>query len=182
MLLTGDIKPGIIRLGENNVDIYPNKGIHINNLGQIEFRGTARIGNNCFISIGKSAQVTFGDNFRATAAFRLACYDSMTFGDNVRFGWDCLAMDTDFHKLTRKDGTTTKGYGPIQIGSNNWFGNGCRIMKNTSTPDYCSIAAGTWLSKPVDVPEYSVIGNKKEIGIIASGVYLDPNDCDIDYE
>lgn len=180
--ISAPIKTGMIRLGFNNVGIYPNNGIRISNKGKIIFKGSALIGNDSYLHVDKGGDVEFGDNFRATTTLRLASYNKITFGDNVRFGWDCIVMDTDFHKLTRKDGTTTKGYGPIQIGSNNWFGNGCRIMKNTSTPDYCTIAAGTWLSKSVEVPEYSVIGNKKEIGIIASGVYLDPNDCDINYE
>lgn len=181
IIISGPIRSGMIRLGINNVGIYPNNGIHINNQGTIEFKGTAIIGNDCYLHVDKTGRVTFGNNFRATTTFRLVSYNNITFGDNVRFGWDCIVMDTDFHILTRLDGTQTKGYGEIHIGSNNWFGNGCRIMKNSTTPDYCTVAAGTWLSKPALVPEHSVIGNQRNIEILASDRFLDPDNCDINY-
>lgn len=181
ILISGPIRSGMIRLGINNVGIYPNNGIHINIQGTIEFKGTAIIGNDCYIHVDKTGIVTFGNNFRATTTFRIISHNHITFGDNVRFGWDCIVMDTDFHMLTRLDGTQTKGYGEIHIGAYNWFGNGCRIMKNSSTPNYCTTAAGTWLTKHALVPEHSVIGNQKKIEIIATDCYLDPNNCDIIY-
>ena len=88
-------------------------------------------------------------------------------------------MDTDFHRLTRIDGSQTKGYGKIKIGSYNWIGNGCRIMKNTETPDYCTIAAGTILGKRIDCPSYSVIGTKREITTISEGMWLDPRNNNV---
>lgn len=181
IVLAGKVRTGLVRLGYFGVDLYPNSGVYIHNEGRIEFSGEALIGNDCYLSVAPSGHVVFGRNFRATAAFRLACYGETTFNENVRFGWDCIVMDTDFHKLTRMDGSQTKGYGEVCIGSNNWFGNGCRIMKRTWTPNYCTIAAGTYLSKAVNVPAYSVIGNRKDVVVIARDAFLDANNADIEY-
>lgn len=175
----GGVRPGMIRMGFHNVGIYPNNGIYLDIIGSITFEGTALIGNDCYIGVGEKSSVIFGEDFRATTTFRLTSQCGISFGKHVRFGWDCLVMDTDYHMLKRKDGTFTKGYENVRIGSYNWFGNGCRIMKGANTPDYVSIAAGTWITKPVEVPEYSVVGNEKTVKIIAKDLWLDPNQCDI---
>lgn len=174
------VKPGMIRMGFHNVGIYQNSGIYLSIEGNVIFKGTALIGNDCYLGICNGASVTFGDNFRATTTFRMTSSCSISFGDNVRFGWDCLITDSDFHKLKRLDGTCTKGMAAVCIGSNNWFGNGCRILKGVQTPDYMIASAGTWLTKKVEVPEYSVVGNKKSVEVIASGYWLDPLDDEIE--
>ncbi len=175
------IKPGMIRMGYFGVELFANNGIYFSNSGNIIFKGRASIGNNSYISTGKNSTTIFGSQFGATTTFRLTCYNYVEFGEQVLFGWDCLVMDTDFHKLTRKDGSYTAGYAPIRIGSHNWFGNGCHIMKGAETPDYLTVQAGTWLIGKVDVPNYSVIGNKKDAIVIASDLWLDPQNEQIDY-
>ena len=168
----------MITLGRFTVGIYQNKGITFSNTGSICFLGRAEIGNDSYVSVGTNSKVVFGNNFKATTTFRLTSQCGITFGENVRIGWDVLITDTDYHRLKKTDGTYSKGQSAIQIGSFNWFGNGCRILKGVRTPDYLTTAAGTWLTGPIDVPQYSVIGNEKKIKIIASGFWLDPEDCD----
>lgn len=176
------IQFGMIRLGFPNVSLYPNTGITIENHGgTIIFNGICNIGNNSYISIGNKSVVKFGDKFSASTTLRLTSYDKITFGDRTRLGWDVLVTDTDFHKLTKLSGGYSKGHAPISIGSNNWFGNGCKIMKRTQTPDYCVISAGTILSGKVEAPEFSVIGNKQEIVVKASGVWRNIDDDAIKY-
>ena len=123
----------------------------------------------------------FGNRFSATTTFRLTSYDEIIIADCVTFGWDALVMDTDFHKLAKLSGGYNKGYASIHIGSNNWFGNGCRIMKRARTPDYCVIQSGTMLSVPVVAPMYSVIGNDSDIVVKATGLWRNIDDDKIDY-
>lgn len=180
--IEGRIKYGMIKLGFPCVSLYPNTGITIENHGgTITFKGTCSIGNNSYISIGKKGDIEFGDRFSATTTFRLTSYDKIVFRECVSFGWDALVMDTDFHKLTKLSGGYTKGYAPILIGSNNWFGNGCKIMKRTQTPDYCVISAGTTLSGKIDVPQYSVIGNEQKVVVKAIGLWRNIDDDSINY-
>jgi len=179
---TPRVKSGMIRMGFHNVGLYPNNGIFISNEGNITFHGTAMIGNDCYIGIGKTGSIDFGDNFRATTTFRLTSFNKVFFGANVRFGWDCLVTDTDFHKLRKKDGSFTKGHAPISLGSNVWIANGCRLLKGTEIPNYCTLSAGTIVSGKVNCPEYSIIGQKKELSVLATGLWLDPTDEQIIYE
>lgn len=178
----GKIKFGMVRLGFPTVSLYPNTGIvYENHGGTIVFNGLCSIGNNSAISIGTKAIVEFGDRFAASTTLRLTSYNHITFGDKVCFGWDTLVMDTDFHKLTKLSGGYSHGHAPVIIGSNNWFGNGCRIMKRTSTPDYCVVQGGTILSGPVSAPSYSVIGNDSHVVVKATGIWRNVDDDVIEY-
>lgn len=176
------IKFGMIRLGFPTVSLYPNTGItYENHGGTIVFNGKCAIGNNSAISIGAKAVVEFGENFKSTTTLKLTSYDKIIFGNRVRLGWDTLVMDTDFHKLTKLSGGYSHGHAPVIIGSNNWFGNGCRIMKRTSTPDYCVVQGGTILSGPVSAPSYSVVGNDSHVVVKATGVWRNVDDDVIEY-
>lgn len=177
----GKIKPGMVRLGFNAVSIYPQNGIMIENKGTISFQGRCYIGNNSYISVGSSGYVSFGEDFAATAAFRLASYDRIEFGNQVSVGWDCLFMDTDFHRLTREDGKRIKAYGNILIGNNVWFGNNCIVLKNTVVPNFTTMAAGTMLNSRCVVPEKTVIGNHLEVFALKQGVWRNFDDDNIIY-
>ncbi len=180
--IEGRLKYGLVRLGFPTVSIYPNTGITFENHGgTVVFKGSCIIGNASALSVGQKGRVEIGDNFVSTTSLRLVAYDSITIGNRVRMGWDTLVMDTDFHKLTKLSGGYSRGHAPIKIGSNNWFGNGCRIMKRTQTPDYCITGAGTTLSGPVDVPPYSIVGFKQELVVKASGIWRNVDDDVIEY-
>ena len=178
----GGVKCGMIKLGFDKVSIFPNNGIMWENRGgTIIFHGNCSVGNNSSLSIGEKGICEFGTNMCATTTFRVACYHKVLIGDNVSFGWDCMVIDTDFHKLTKLAGGYNKGYAPIMIGNNNWFGNGCLIMKRTVTPNYCTISAKTVLSERVEAPEYSVIGQKNDIEIKSTGIYRNFKDDKITF-
>lgn len=179
--INGGIRFGMIRLGTNQVDLYPNSGITLNLRGTIVFNGRCSIGNNSVISTGGKSLVEFGHNFCATTTLKLVSYKHILFGDNVLVGWDCLFTDTDFHKLTNLDGSFNKGYGEIRIGYNNWIANGCRILKNVETPNDIVVGAYTVLTGKISVPEKSVIGNNHEIKILKENCYLNMQDMKINY-
>ena len=178
----GKIKPGMVMLGFNAVSIYPQNGIMIENKGTIYFHGRCYVGNNSYISVGSSGYASFGEDFGATASFRLASYDRIEFGNQVSVGWDCLFMDSDFHRLTREDGKPVKAYGKIQIGNNVWFGNNCVVLKNTVVPNFTTVAAGTMLAGRCSVPEKTVIGNHREMIILKHGAWRNYDDDKIIYE
>lgn len=175
------IRFGMIRMGFPMVSLFPNSGITIENHGgTIIFNGKCQIGNNSAISMGMG-KLTFGSGFCATTSLKIACYYNITFNDNVLIGWDCLFMDTDFHKLAKLSGGYSKGYGEIFIGKNNWFGCKCVVLKNTRTPDYCTVTATSLLNKNYDVPEYSVIGTSSHIEVKVKDVYRKIGDDKIIY-
>lgn len=181
---TNKIKPGMILLGYDSVSVYPNSGIIIdNNGGKIIFKGETTIGNNSAISIGKNAILCLGERFTGSTTLKIICYYKITFGTDVRIGWNNTFMDTDLHSMIKiATNTHTKGYGQIKIGDNNWFGMNCVIMKNTVTPDFCTIAGTSLLNKDYsEFPKYTIIGSDKHISILRTGVYRDWRNDKINY-
>ena len=143
--------------------------------------GGAEIGNNSAITVSETGTIEFGINFRAFTTIKIACYHSIKFGEDVLVGWDCLFMDTDFHSLTRNDGTKTKGFAPINIGNSVWFGCGCKVFKRTIIPDQCVVSTQTIISEKVLVAPRTIIGNDCSIVSKAEGYYHDPINDTIEY-
>lgn len=182
ILIEGDLKFGMITMGCLRTPLYPNTGIVIeNNGGTIVFKGSCCIGNSSVICIGEKGNLSIGNQFTCNASLKIVCYHKISFGERARFGWDCMIMDTDFHKLTKLNGGYTKGYGPIMIGHDNWFGSCCRILKRTHTPNYVVVQSGTTLSGKIDFPEYSIIGSSDNIEVKASGMWRNIYDDKIEY-
>lgn len=171
----------MIKLGVNLVSIYPDSGIKFENKGKIIFNGKLTIGNNSAISVGKSGTLTFGDDVLATCSLKLACYNSITFEDNVLIGWDCLFIDTDFHKLTSTRPCPGKAYGPIHVGHNTWIATGCKLYKNATVPPECVVGADTILHKPVGCAPKSLISNEHKTIVHSTPVYLDKTQAEIIY-
>lgn len=174
VIIVGGVKFGMIRLGFDTVCLYPSTGIMIDNNGTIVFNGSCCIGNDSYLSIGSKGYLEFGRNFSATSSLKIACYHNISFGKKVSVGWDCLFIDTDFHCMKDLFGTKNKGYGPIVIGNNNWFGNNCIVLKNTSTSDFITIAAGTQLNSNCSkIPSKSIIANDKTVKVIKTNIFRD---------
>ncbi|MFT3748748.1 MAG: hypothetical protein QM768_10545 [Agriterribacter sp.] len=176
------VKFGMIRLGEFRVSLYPNAGITWENWGgRVTFKGTCNIGNASAISIGNSGDLSFGNNFSSTAAFRIACYHFIEFKDNVLFAWENIVVDTDFHKTKKADTLLeNKGFAPVKIGANNWFGLRCTTLKGTETSDFTIIAANSMLNKKYDTPKHSILAGSPA-SLKLTGIYLDRNDDILNY-
>lgn len=149
--IVGDIFPGMIRMGFPYVSIYPSSGIRIENHGSIVFNGSCHIGNGSAISTGKEGQIYFGNNFGATAAVKLICYDSITFGNDTLIGWESIICDSDLHEYETSAGVSQLT-APIVIGNNNWFAMQCIALKGSRTEDDCIFAARSLVNR--DLTEY----------------------------
>ena len=153
------IHMGMIKLGINNVSIYPNNGISMEIDGNIHFKGTCNIGNNSALSIkSKNSGVTFGDNFNATTSLKLVCYNCITIGKDVLVGWNCIICDTDFHTViyikNKKESNQSK---PIIIGNHVWIAHNCCIHKGSEIPNNIVVAAKSLVNTVLDVPSLSIV-------------------------
>ncbi len=173
------IRSGMIRLGFNKVPVYPDTGIFFENHGgTVIFRGECSIGNASAISVGDKSTVSFGHKFAASAAIKIISVTGMDFGTNVRFGYECLCMDTDWHRLKiagEPPRFAGSGYGKIRIGSGCWIGMRTSVMKNTVLPGQCVVCSNSVLNKPYDIKPKSLLAGlpaklKKE------GIYRDMDD------
>ena len=173
---------GMITLGFNKVPLYPNTGITWENAGLCVFKGKCCIGNASAISIGKTGEIYFGNNFIANAQFRICSFYSIVFKENVLVGWDNIFTDTDFHYVINKETKQlNRPYGPILICSNNWFGMKCCIYKRAVTPDYAIISANSVINKEICSDNYILLAGNP-VSVVKKGVYRDHyKDLDLEY-
>lgn len=168
---------GMIQMGRPIVPIYPNTGIMWENKGgQVILKGKTVIGNNSYISIGEKGNLDIASDFIASSSLKLVCFYSITIKENVRFGWDILMMDTDFHRLKNMDGafigTAVK---PIVLGNNIWIGTKTVILKGAMIPPYCIVGACSLVNKKYEVPSHSLLSGIPAV-LKKTGLWRDIND------
>lgn len=165
IIIEGDVKFAMIRLGFLNGLIYPNNGFsYENNGGTIIFRGKCRIGNDSYLSVGHDATVVFGDDFINNAGAKICSVYGIQFGKCTSLGWNVLILDTNFHPImdivTNK---TKKMGGEIIIGDYNWFGAYCKVLHSVKTPERCIFALGSIVTRATPVKSYCVSNSDKII-------------------
>lgn len=153
------IYSGMIQLGFPRCATYPNNGITWRNRGKVVFKGSCKIGNDCYVIVGKQGILTFGDDFKANAGIKIVSECSITFGNHTRFGWGGIMMDTNFHPLYDIEKKKYKrAFSPIVIGDYNWFGLQCYIMHGVHTPERCIFGARSVVTRGGQFESYCVHG------------------------
>lgn len=155
------IKTGMIQIGYGNIGIFDKKKSRSiwQVSGRIVFKGKAHFGHGSKISVNKGASIEFGNNFKITAESEIISQKSIHFGNSVLVSWDCLIMDTDFHKIYNFERKIINKPKPIFIGNNVWIG--CRnvILKGSKISDGSIIGANSFLSKDISNKSGIFIGN-----------------------
>lgn len=155
----------MIRIGFGSVGIFDrnnSKSIWQNN-GKIIFRGDKiNIGHGSKISVNKKGTLIFGRNFCITAESQIVCSKYIDFGENVLMSWQCLVMDTDFHKIYKNNKIKNLDEAII-IGNNVWIG--CRnvILKGTKIANNCVIAANSTVVKNIEEESCIIAGNPAKV-------------------
>lgn len=179
--INGPIFPGMICLGFNRVNVYPNNGISWENRGGVViFEGTANIGNNSFISVGEKGILSIGLDFSCNSSLKCVCWNKITIGEHTRVGWDVLFLDTSFHRLKCESGYFGKGYGTIEIGANNWISTKCTVLSGAKTSNWTVAAACSLLNK--SIPENRVLVGGSPAKILRTGVWRDISDDMVEIE
>ncbi len=149
--------PGMIRLGTNNVSIYPDNGVCFKNRGTLIFKGRSHISNSSGISIAGGGKMVIG-NHVAINASKLVCYEEICIEDSVMIGWESKIFDCDIHYVVDENsGTLYPNKGPITIGHHTWLCNNVTVTKNVSIPPNTIVASHSVVNKCLDVPEYSLV-------------------------
>lgn len=125
------ISVGIIQSFERvRFDIRNNGRIQIGNYNQNRGNlymgasgGTLSIGDHCFFNINSS----------------ITCLESVSIGNNCKFGNNLVIVDHDHNFRSNKPEFVST---PIRIGNNVWCGAGVTILRGTIIGDNCVIAAG----------------------------------------
>ena len=154
-----NIRRGMIRLGFNRANIFPDNGISWLNEGTIIFKGKVAIGSDSYIVVRPTGSVEFGDDFLSTAAMKMVSCIGIEFGKGTLFGWNVIVMDTNFHPLYDMEKERfKKAYGKIKIGDYNWFSTQCMIMHSVETPEHCIFGARSVITRGGQFESYCVHG------------------------
>lgn len=171
VVLEAEIRTGVVKIGFGDVGIFDksrSRSIWQVN-GKVIFKGNANIGHGSKISVNKHGELILGKNFQISAESSIVCSSSIKFGDNCLISWDCLIMDTDFHKIFNTDNERLNTDKPIDIGSNVWIGCRNTILKGTVICDNVIVAANSNICGYVKGENQIIGGNP--IHALKSDVY-----------
>lgn len=141
-------KTGTVRLGYSTVGIFD----HVLNRAIWEVDGVVQFGSNVYmgqgfkVSVLEKGRLNVGSSFTLNANSAIVCALSIDIGKESLMSWDCLVMDTDFHKINGKSCEK-----PIAIGENVWIGCRSVLLKGAKIPDNCVVAEGSTVTKDLDV-------------------------------
>lgn len=149
VVLEGDITPGMIQYGFSYVGTIDAgnvpSSLMIAQGGKLVVRGRVYFGAGCKISIGKDACIDFAGKASFSGKTELLCHKGLFFGDDVLVSWDCLFMDTDFHKIIQ-DGKILNNAKDIHIGKHVWIGCRTTVLKGSDVAAGCVVGAGSVVS------------------------------------
>ncbi|MFO7669653.1 MAG: acyltransferase [Bacteroidales bacterium] len=168
--ISGPIKPGMIRIGTNEIGIYDkrfNRPVW-ENLGVVDFRGTALIKYGARIIIGEGAKLVLGNHFRISSGSSIICFKSIEFGHNCAISWDSQIIDTDFHKVYDENSSYINPDREIRIGNDCWIGNHSIIQKGTTLGNMVVVASNSMLNS--GIPDNNVILGGSPAKIIKTSV------------
>lgn len=139
-----DLKIGLIQIGYNTCGIldekYERSIIELGKHGKIIFYGRAFLGNGTRLSV--TNDLIIGANLNISGNSSIICCEGINIGNNSIISWDCLILDTDFHRIY-KDGNIINENKPIEIGNHVWIGAKSTILKGTKIADGSVIGAGS---------------------------------------
>lgn len=151
IILNGAIRTGMVQLGYGKVGIFDRK--RERSIWQIEgtviFNGSAYLGHGTRISVGNSGVLNFGSGFRITAASTIISHNNITFGRDCLISWDCLIMDTDFHKIYNDKNEIINLSKAIVIGHNVWVGCRSTILKGSKISNNSIIGCNSQINKDI---------------------------------
>lgn len=167
------IHTGMIQLGFPRAATYPNTGITWRNQGKVIFKGSCRIGNDCYIIIGEQGILVLGDDSRFNAGSKVISMCKIVIGNHTRFGWGNIIMDSNFHNIYDMNKKKHKtGYSPIFIGDYNWITTQCFIMQGVHTPERCIFGARSVVTRGDQFESYCVHGGSP-IHVLSRNVMRD---------
>lgn len=153
----GAVRIGFFQVGTEDIRFHRTIW---NNTGKIVFEGRAKVGSGTRIS--NNGEIIFGENFVVTSNSTFISQKRIAFGKNCLVSWECLFMDTDFHKIY-SDANNDEQINPdcsILIGSNVWIGCRTTVLKGTEVSGGNVIDAGSVLHGHYSMNNAIIDGNR----------------------
>lgn len=142
----------LMSVSKKNAELYLS--------GTVVFKGHVQFGIDYFLYVKKNALLEMGHVTSLGGNGKIICLDKIIIGDYVRIGYESQVIDTSFHKMIDlTSGNIPSTTSPIKLGNYNYIGGRTTIMKSVMTPNNCTIASNSLLTK-----DYSKLGECVFIG------------------
>jgi acetyltransferase-like isoleucine patch superfamily enzyme len=151
IVIENNIQTGMIQIGYGQIGIFDKKKSRSiwQVSGKVIFKGKTNIGHGSKISVAEFGLLELGNNFNVTAESSIVAHKHIQFGEDCLISWECLIMDTDFHKIYDKEKKIINSPTPIIIGKKVWISCRSLILKGTKIADNTIIGGGSLVSKDI---------------------------------
>jgi len=123
--------------------------------GHVHFEGKADFCAGT--SLRNGGELKFGNKFWSNKNCTIWCSKSISFGENVLFGWNIVFRDADGH-LIIEDGEPRPVEGDITIGDHCWICSESHVLKNSGMGNDCVLGYGSLLTKKYDADNTLFVG------------------------
>ena len=153
------VTTGMIQLGFGDVGIFDQQRSRSmwQVSGEVVWRGRARLGHGCKLSV--DGRLDMGDGLLITAESAIVARRAVTLGRGVLVSWDVLVMDTDLHPLLSADGQRLNQDAPVVIGDDVWIGARALVLKGVHLANGTIVAAASTVTRSVDTPRTLIGGS-----------------------
>jgi acetyltransferase-like isoleucine patch superfamily enzyme len=128
--------------------------------GRLEIGRDTLLEPGCWLTLGPDARIRVGSGCFLNRGTMLAALELIEIGDHTMFANGCFVGDADHRHDDPSRPITHQGFvprGPVQIGSNCWFGVNCVVTGGVAIGDRAVIGAN------------SVVTHDIPAGVIAAG-------------
>ncbi len=87
----------------------------------------------------------------------------LTIGNDCAIASGTKIMCSDVHSILDKNGDVVNAAEKIKIGNHVWIGYDCKVLKNTTIPNDCVVAAGSIVTKVFDWANCLIAGTPAKI-------------------
>lgn len=137
-------------------------GVKIKGPGRLEMGRGSSIGRGTQIFIGEGASLVMGPGSRISDRGIINAVVGVSLGERARISWDVQILDSDFHSITRSDGSVSTPMDPIVIDDRAFIGANSMILKGVRVGRGAVVGAGSVVPRSV-APESIVAGNPSQV-------------------
>ena len=150
---------GIGKGGTKEVISFPYSQISVGG-GNLIFLGPAGFASG--ISLDCTGDSTFGACFSCNKNAFISCSKSVTFGERVMLGDNCIIRDSDGHTVTL-NGKAKESQRPIYIGNHVWIASHAHVLKGSHIPNNCIVAYRSLVTRKYNQESALIAGSPASV-------------------
>jgi acetyltransferase-like isoleucine patch superfamily enzyme len=125
-------------------------GVRLGGPGAYELARGSAIRKGARVWVGPGAVLRLERGSAIGARCTVNVESGIRLGEGTQVSWGVQLMDTDFHRITRPDGSVPRHTAPITLGRHVLVGTGAMILKGVTVGDGAVVAAGSVVTKDVE--------------------------------